>query len=459
MAKTNFVELAPQLIQEAFAQVGAQATSGQEFIAQHNARYAEVINKVGRTIMNTQEFENKLGFMYSMGMDEGAIVEMVASQVEAWINDTSIKPASLSRDELKQYPSKTLAAYSDLSAVITAPVTIYDKALKQAFKNGTAEQFYAQKLIEMNNSIAYKRYLLGKELINRVLTDDMGESADRYKVVKDVGAIGDKEDALKVWATLRKIIAAFGVNTTKYNKVGYRGQCPAFDAQGNPNILVIGRSDDISDLMSYAADIIHPDLLMKSGVEFKEVDDFGGLVSSIPAEFDEGDGSQKADMSDATWIDPHKDIRFLVCERGTFVATINFDDVETRRDVGSRATTFEPLSAHTYVHIPWKPFVAVAFEDTTKPVASDGEAKRDTTTKATVKFTSDKPGEFFFAVVDGGGQAPTINTDTAGAKCYAGVNTFEATNLTAGAKDIYIVVKDRQGNVSTTPLKVVVAAS
>ena len=99
-----------------------------------------------------------------------------------------------------------------------SPVTIYDKALKQAFKNGTGEQFYAQKLIEMNNSIAYKRYLLGKELINRVLTDDMGESADRYTVVSGVGAIEDKEDALKVWATLRKIIAAFGVNTTKYNK-------------------------------------------------------------------------------------------------------------------------------------------------------------------------------------------------------------------------------------------------
>ena len=66
-----------------------------------------------------------------------------------------------------------------------------------------------------------------------------------------------------------------------------------------------------------------------------------------------------------------------------------------------------------------------------------------------MKFTSDRPGTYYYAIVNHGAGAPTINTSGAGAACIAGTNTItDPANLTAGAKDIYIVTKDPEGKLS-----------
>ena len=94
--------------------------------------------------------------------------------------------------------------------------------------------------------------------------------------------------------------------------------------------------------------------------------------------------------------------------------------------------------------------------DTTAPTLSNGSATRDSETTATVKFTSDEAGEYYYTVVESGATEPTDIVSGDSANMASGENTITLTNLTAGTKDIYIVAKDAAGNVSQQPLKIVI---
>ena len=96
--------------------------------------------------------------------------------------------------------------------------------------------------------------------------------------------------------------------------------------------------------------------------------------------------------------------------------------------------------------------------DTTAPALTAGATTRDSETSATVKFTSDEAGEYFYEVVESGTTAPTINTAGTGTSCDTTEQTISLNNLSGtGAKDIYIIVKDAAGNVSQ-PLKITIPA-
>lgn len=94
--------------------------------------------------------------------------------------------------------------------------------------------------------------------------------------------------------------------------------------------------------------------------------------------------------------------------------------------------------------------------DTTAPVLTAGTVERTSDTAATVKFTSDEAGNYYYAVVDADAEAPAIDTTVEGTPCDTTEQTISLT-LTAGAKDVYIVVKDAAENVSL-PLKIAVPA-
>ena len=87
-------------------------------------------------------------------------------------------------------------------------------------------------------------------------------------------------------------------------------------------------------------------------------------------------------------------------------------------------------------------------EDTTAPTLTAGSAARTGEATATVTFTSSEAGTYYYAVVESGATAPTIDTNGEGAACGTTEQTISLDNLTTGAKDIYIVVKDAAGNVS-----------
>ena len=102
--------------------------------------------------------------------------------------------------------------------------------------------------------------------------------------------------------------------------------------------------------------------------------------------------------------------------------------------------------------------ISSSTDDTTDPTLSNGSATRDSATTATVKFTSDEAGEYYYAVVESGSDGPTIDTTGDGTTCISGTNTISISDLTdTAAKDIYIVAKDAAGNVSQS-LKIEIPA-
>lgn len=103
----------------------------------------------------------------------------------------------------------------------------------------------------------------------------------------------------------------------------------------------------------------------------------------------------------------------------------------------------------------YKTDYASAFEtftltvDITAPTLSAGSATRDSETTATVKFTSNEAGSYYYEVVDSGESQPAIDTTEAGTSCDTAEQTISLDSLTgADAKDIYIVAKDAVGNIS-----------
>lgn len=92
--------------------------------------------------------------------------------------------------------------------------------------------------------------------------------------------------------------------------------------------------------------------------------------------------------------------------------------------------------------------------DNTKPTLTPGTGSRTSESNATVTFTSNEAGAYYYSVVEHDAEAPTIDTSKTGTQCNNGSNTISLTGLSGtSAKDIYIVVKDAAGNVSD-PLKV-----
>lgn len=88
--------------------------------------------------------------------------------------------------------------------------------------------------------------------------------------------------------------------------------------------------------------------------------------------------------------------------------------------------------------------------DTTAPTLQQvGDAIRTSAEEAAVTFTSSEAGSYYYAVVDSGAGTPVIDLSGNGTDCDAGENTITLSGLeSAGAKDIYIIVKDAAGNVS-----------
>ena len=100
--------------------------------------------------------------------------------------------------------------------------------------------------------------------------------------------------------------------------------------------------------------------------------------------------------------------------------------------------------------------ISISVMDTTQPALSDGTATRESETHATVRFISDDEGTFYYLVVDSGTQAPAdLTTSGISGACTKGENSISLDRLTAGKKDIYIIIRNKAGNVSEK-LKIVI---
>ena len=104
--------------------------------------------------------------------------------------------------------------------------------------------------------------------------------------------------------------------------------------------------------------------------------------------------------------------------------------------------------------------VEIKYTAPNAPTLSNGSATRTSKTGATVKFTTNEAGTYYYKVVTHGAAAPTadeIMKSTTKGTASAGETTFTLSNLTEDARDIYIVVKNASGGESAA-LKVEIPA-
>ena len=94
---------------------------------------------------------------------------------------------------------------------------------------------------------------------------------------------------------------------------------------------------------------------------------------------------------------------------------------------------------------------------TEKPVLKAGTVTRSSDQEAKAVFSSTMAGKYYWAVVEQGEKEPNISTSYAGSTAKKGNNTVTLTSLEAGAKDLYIVVKSTDGEISD-PLKMEIPA-
>ena len=101
--------------------------------------------------------------------------------------------------------------------------------------------------------------------------------------------------------------------------------------------------------------------------------------------------------------------------------------------------------------------IVVKYDAPAAPELTNGTAERLSDKEATVKFTSGEAGTYYYAVVNKGATTPTVDTTKNGKNAVAGENVITLNNLTAGAREIYIIVKNA-GGVESAALKVDIPA-
>lgn len=120
-------------------------------------------------------------------------------------------------------------------------------------------------------------------------------------------------------------------------------------------------------------------------------------------------------------------------------------------------TIWGPISSFVNAADTTEPLKDIKFSaDFTAPVLSAGSVNRTSDTAATIGFTTDEAGTAYYLVLASGAAAPTgaaVKAGTSLGAVTAGAVTGKAVNLTIGAKDIYVVVEDAAGNISS-PLKI-----
>lgn len=130
---------------------------------------------------------------------------------------------------------------------------------------------------------------------------------------------------------------------------------------------------------------------------------------------------------------------------------------------GTPTTTTATIGGYTFdLSVSGGALIAtVTAVDTTAPTLSAGSATRTSDATATVGFTTDEAGTAYYLVKNSGDAAPSntvvVSTGTSLGTVSAGPVSGQTVTLTAGAKDIYVVVVDAAGHQSA-PLKIAAAA-
>lgn len=92
-----------------------------------------------------------------------------------------------------------------------------------------------------------------------------------------------------------------------------------------------------------------------------------------------------------------------------------------------------------------------------QPVLTAGTVDRTSDSEAKITFTSDMAGKYYYRLAESGAVPPDMDLSGDGLTAKKGTNTISLTTLSAGAKDLYIVVVSSNGNASDV-LKIAIPA-
>ena len=93
-------------------------------------------------------------------------------------------------------------------------------------------------------------------------------------------------------------------------------------------------------------------------------------------------------------------------------------------------------------------YITLKLTDTTAPVLKKISASRISTDTASAVYKTSEKGTCYYQVIEAGAKVPSLDIGGEGTEVLAGTNTITLTGLSAGEKDLVIVVKDAAGNVS-----------
>lgn len=90
--------------------------------------------------------------------------------------------------------------------------------------------------------------------------------------------------------------------------------------------------------------------------------------------------------------------------------------------------------------------------DEAAPVITPAAADRTGVSTADIRFSADELSSYYYAVVESGAAAPSIDTTGEGTACSYPETVLSLSDLTASGKNVYVVLKDVAGNVSDAAL-------
>ena len=442
--------------------------NGTDFTPAGNVLMSQLINKVGMTYFNE--------------LAKGAVYSKYTKDVDAnmplgqYLEQIYIEPA-------KPQDFKTGAPNGDISpfrrnepnALVIYNAINYDVQFAVSINIPDVQSAFAVSngITQYVRSVIQSLYAGADHALDTMFLDLLGEIATvastNINQVVTVKAITDQPSALAFIKAVGSLVSRWRFRETIFNTMG------ALQKYNPEDLVLFIRTDWDFDVTMWRATVYHADFVAL-GIEVDVVRDFDGIravTDETPANplypvYDAESGERKGwsktknnTVADYTGKvisqDPNKSVVALLCSKKHPVVLTQInqlsDDINKRTFTRNYWLTQRKLFAMT----PFHNSVIFVVEDKVKPTVVGGTVARTSHIAATVDFTSTENGAYFYGLVAEDATAPTLDTTGAGIACITGNNTITVAGLTAGAKDLYIQVKDYNGNVSEA-VKVEIAA-
>ena len=214
-ASTEYAERIPQATRDNIAAIG---NALQNYEVLYNEFCEALINKIGKTLIESKLFKNKLarfksGAILSQQDVEEIFVDMAKAGYEYDPNGTN----ALARTE----DDNVKVVYHRMNRRSTYDITLGDLDFLRVFKSeATLDNYIAQKLNSVYSRIAHDEWLIMKNLLATYQNKEKTGSGYFDYEVPTITEEDAPQTAKKFVKTLRKAVTDVGFASTKYNTAG-----------------------------------------------------------------------------------------------------------------------------------------------------------------------------------------------------------------------------------------------